>query len=138
MRVLTVLCRALTLAIALLGLYAVRVVCTRILSPTTGEDMATSPWLTVGREYDVLEILAEPGREVLFRIATDESGAPGLWDSRLFKSVDMRVPTSWSAGLQADGSLILAPRIGTGAASGRPISTGTRTRSATTTMRLRT
>jgi hypothetical protein len=80
-----------------------------IVSPTTGEAMATSPWLTVGREYDVLEIFAESERGVLLRIETDESGTPGLWDASLFTTVSAEIPASWSAEVQADGSLTIGP-----------------------------
>ena len=83
--------------------------CNRIVSPTTGEEMATSPWLTVGREYDVLEVVSEPGREVLLRVVTDESASPGLWDSRLFTTVETHIPRTWSVVVHADGSVTLGP-----------------------------
>lgn len=86
-----------------------RVVCTHIASPTSGETVATSPWLTVGRGYDVLEIFAESGREVLLRVETDDSGSPGLWDARLFESVNADIPPSWGAEVQDDGSVTLGP-----------------------------
>jgi hypothetical protein len=69
--------------------------------------MATSPWLTVGREYDVLEILADPGQRVLLRVETDESGSPGLWGAGLFRTVSAQIPPSWSADIQDDGSVML-------------------------------
>lgn len=47
--------------------------------------------------------------EVLLRVATDESGAPGLWDSRLFTTVSTDVSATWSVGLSADGSVTFGP-----------------------------
>jgi hypothetical protein len=86
-----------------------RVICTATAGATTGEPVSTSPWLTVGREYVVLEIVARPGRDVLFRVATDQSGSPGLWDSRLFRTVATDMPASWSAALDDNGVVTIGP-----------------------------
>ena len=83
--------------------------CTRIVSPTTGESLTTSPWLTVGREYEVLEISALVGREIHFRIQTDRTGSPGLWDSRLFETVEADIPADWIASIDDAGNLTLGP-----------------------------
>ncbi len=56
----------------------------QLLSPTTGERLRKSPWLTVGKIYTVLALSAEPGREVLLRLIGDDEGGPGLFPSELF------------------------------------------------------
>jgi hypothetical protein len=87
-----------------------RVVCCRVVSPTTGEEMGGSPWLTVGREYAVLEITAYPGREILFRILGDDAqSGPGVWDSRLFRSVSTGLPATWTAAVDEEGVLTIGP-----------------------------
>lgn len=87
-----------------------RGLCRRIESPTTGGELEDSPWLTIGREYDVLEIVAYPGREVLLRISGDDgAGGPGLWDSRLFATTSASLPTSWVASIDADGTMRMGP-----------------------------
>lgn len=85
-----------------------KVVCRRLVSATIGEQLRSSPWLTIGRQYVVLEIEASPVRGVSFRLEGDEPG-PGLWDSRLFELVTENVPSVWTAGLSESGVLTLAP-----------------------------
>lgn len=87
-----------------------RVLCRRIESPTTGTDLERSPWLTVGREYVVLEIVAYPGREVLLRVLGDDgAGGPGLWDSRLFTATSESLPGTWAASIDDDGTVRMGP-----------------------------
>jgi hypothetical protein len=87
-----------------------RVLCNRIASPTTGEDLETSAWLSVGREYDVLEVVAYPEGEVLLRLLGDDpSGGPGLWDSRLFTTKSTAMPADWAATVDDAGALHLGP-----------------------------
>lgn len=87
-----------------------KVVCRRLASGLTGEPAETSPWLTVGREYDVLEIEAYPEREILLRILDDgEAGGPGVWDSRLFEVVSGALPSTWTVALGDGGALIIGP-----------------------------
>ncbi len=87
-----------------------KVVCERIESPTTGEVLTTSTWLTVGREYDVLEIVAHPGSEVLLRLLGDDSsGGPGLWDSRLFRTSSRTIPASWAVHVNEAGEVHVGP-----------------------------
>lgn len=87
-----------------------KVVCRRIESATTDEAITTNPWLTVGREYDVLEVVAYPGGEILFRLlGDDQAGGPGLWDSRLFMANSTEVPASWVASVDDEGAVRLGP-----------------------------
>jgi hypothetical protein len=86
-----------------------KVRCLRIASPATGEELDKSSWLTVGREYVVLQIVALPGREVLLRLEGDKPGSPGLWESSLFETVDTGIPASWSAHVDEDGNLSIGP-----------------------------
>lgn len=85
-----------------------KVVCRRLASATTGEQLSSSPWLTIGREYLVLEIEAKPARAVSFLVEGDQPG-PTLWDSTLFELVTSHVPSVWVAGLDDSGVLTLAP-----------------------------
>ena len=48
-----------------------KVVCRRVVSATTGEELERSPWLTIGREYSVLEIVASPDGGVSLRLVGD-------------------------------------------------------------------
>lgn len=87
-----------------------RVVCRKIVSATTGEEVRTSPWLTVGREYVVLEMVAEPGGVVELRLLGDESeGGPGLWDARLFTVSSPAPSSAWTVAIHGDGAVRIGP-----------------------------
>lgn len=85
-----------------------KVVCRRLASATTGEELSASPWLTIGREYLVLEIEASPTRGVSFLVEGDQPG-PTLWDAALFELATSHVPSVWTAGLD-NGGITLAPK----------------------------
>ena len=83
--------------------------CERLLSPTTGESLQKSPLLTIGREYRVLSVIAQPGKRTLLRLIDDEGGRPSLWDARMFKTTTTRIPHIWGIRIDDDGILTLAP-----------------------------
>jgi len=87
-----------------------RVRCTNLISATTDQPLSESPWLTVGRTYLVLSLVASPGRGVLFRLVGDEGRQPGLFAAGQFEGVDQRLSTSWIVRLGADGLLELGPQ----------------------------
>lgn len=69
----------------------------------------SSPWLTVGAEYLVLDILARPVGRTDLHIITDVRGEFGLFPSSSFVSVDDRIPASWVARIDEHGVLRLGP-----------------------------
>jgi hypothetical protein len=79
--------------------------------PQPGDDAARAAgaWLKPGEPYDVLEVRAEPGRLVHFRIAGEQPGTPALFDSALFDTVDGTIPAHWRARLAPGGTLTLGP-----------------------------
>jgi hypothetical protein len=87
----------------------VRVECIQTRSSTTGERVKKSPWLTVGKTYTVLAISASPGREILLRLIGDDGDTAGLFSSDMFETIDTRLPPTWIAKLDTDGTLELAP-----------------------------
>lgn len=74
-----------------------------------GEMVSASPWLTLHREYDVLEIYAYPGRQVEFRLTSDDGSTPALFDSTMFMTIDGHLPDSWEARVEDGGILRLGP-----------------------------
>jgi hypothetical protein len=66
-------------------------------------------WLTLGREYLVLSILAVPGNGIRFRIVADNGRTPILEDSSLFRASNVALPISWVASVSADGVLEIGP-----------------------------
>jgi hypothetical protein len=87
-----------------------RVLCSRIINPVTKMDETVSSWLTLDAEYEVLEIYATPGKPVKFRLASDDSGTPALFDSAMFLATDRSIPASWVVALAEDGELRIGPQ----------------------------
>lgn len=85
-----------------------KVICTKVPASPTGEPIEASPWVTVGAEYDVVSVIAEPARRVLVQIRTDD-GSLGLFDSVNFMTTDGILPASWSTRIAEGGILELAP-----------------------------
>jgi hypothetical protein len=85
-----------------------KVVCRQLKSATTGEALTSSPWLTIGREYLVLAIEADPSRGVSFLVEGDQPG-PTYWDAALFELAASHVPSLWVSALDESGALTLAP-----------------------------
>jgi hypothetical protein len=86
-----------------------RVRCERLQSPTTGEPLQRSPLLTIGREYQVLSVIAEPGHRILLQLIDDQGDSPSIWDARLFSTTSTRIPQLWGVRIDANGVLTLAP-----------------------------
>jgi hypothetical protein len=86
-----------------------RVVCEKILTATDAVPALSSPWLTVDKEYLVLEVIAAPMRRVLLRLEDDSGPGPSVYDARMFRTTSAAIPPSWIATLGADGSLRLGP-----------------------------
>lgn len=86
-----------------------KVKCVSITNPHTGAAQESDPWLTRGRIYVVLAVLATPERGVLFRLVADEGRTPALFDSRQFEATSARIPSNWVAVTNQHGELELAP-----------------------------
>ena len=85
-----------------------KVLCTKIISPTIGEQVADSPWIQIGREYVVLAISAYPGRSPLLQILADDN-SPSWWDSEMFGTTSTRIPSVWVATVSDDGGVNFEP-----------------------------
>jgi hypothetical protein len=85
-----------------------KVRCVLIVNPATRAIEKHSPWIRIGGEYVVLEISAAPNRQVSLRIHLEE-GTPGLWDSTMFETTDVTIPSNWVAKVSLQGGLDLGP-----------------------------
>lgn len=86
-----------------------RVLCTAIRSPISGERISASTWLRVDGEYVVVGVLALPGRRIELQILEEGGEAPSWWDSEMFLTIDARVPSNWVAHVGEGGALRLGP-----------------------------
>ena len=69
-----------------------RVTCTKVVD-AIGRPMDESPWLSLGEEYVVLAVAAEPERHIALLFSHGGTDI-GWWDSRAFVTVDERIPST--------------------------------------------
>lgn len=86
-----------------------RVRCIQTVSNTTDKTASRSPWLTPGREYVVLSILADTSGQVLYRLISDDQRTPALFAATQFEVVSPTIPTTWCIRILEEGGLELAP-----------------------------
>jgi hypothetical protein len=83
----------------------VKAVCVPLDEPGRQRD----GWLTLHREYQVLEVLAQPGRSIKFRVMSDKGRVPILVESTKFAAVAQPLPRTWSMRVSQDGLVERAP-----------------------------
>jgi hypothetical protein len=86
-----------------------RVRCVRVPIPFDGAELESSPWVTVGREYPVLEVMAEFGTRIELHLLTDDGENIGWFDSHCFEVTDSTFPPNWIAHISEDGTFELGP-----------------------------
>jgi hypothetical protein len=73
-----------------------KVRCIRLLN-AHGEPVRTSGWLTIGKEYLVLEVFVDEQTGSSFRIVSDGAGTPILARPSEFEAVSNTIPKCWVA-----------------------------------------
>jgi hypothetical protein len=73
----------------------VRVRCVKLIDEESGGQIHASPWLSVGKEYLVLEISMSEGESIKFRLLGDKNGTPALHDFSQFELVSHVIPRCW-------------------------------------------
>lgn len=69
-----------------------------------------SHWLTLHREYLVLEFVAIPLRSLKVRVLADDGFTPILVDSAQFLAIDQRLPASWVCSITEGGIVSMGPK----------------------------
>lgn len=73
-----------------------RVICRRIISQTTGEDMgSSSPWLKLDKEYVVLALSCGENIGIHIYIQTENFNDPYFVGIQGFEFVNQHIPSSW-------------------------------------------
>jgi hypothetical protein len=85
----------------------VKVRCVRLVN-ARGEPVRTSSWLTLGKEYLVLEVYVDEQQRSRFRVISDDAGTPILASSSEFEAVSDAIPKCWVATFGPD-RLIFSP-----------------------------
>ena len=73
-----------------------KVRCTKLIN-LHGEPVRTSSWLTIGKEYVVLEVFVDHQTGSRFRVISDDAGTPILARSSEFEAVSDEIPKCWVA-----------------------------------------
>ena len=84
-----------------------KVRCIRLLGPS-GKPQTRSNWLTVGKIYDVLEVVQDQGRW-LFRVMGDEPNGVALFALDQFEITNSKMPDSWIPKWGKNGFFELSP-----------------------------
>jgi hypothetical protein len=71
--------------------------CKRIVNHISGLREENSPWISVSKQYTVLEIVSSGRGPAQFRIVCDDGRTPGLQDCRQFDTVSADIPPEWIA-----------------------------------------
>lgn len=86
-----------------------RVRCIRIPSPVEGAVLESSPWVTVGREYTVLSLIATFKGFIRLQLRIDDERGLRYFASDCFVTVDTSIPPNWIARVRDGGHLEFAP-----------------------------
>lgn len=71
--------------------------CISLRSSATGNELDSSPWLTLDREYTVISIEADYSGPTRLHLITDDAENFGLFDADCFLTIDQSVPSNWVA-----------------------------------------
>lgn len=85
-----------------------KVKCVRLQETNDGKRLGHL--LTIGREYDVLEIHFEPSQGVLLRFIGDDRFTAALFSGELFEITSQEIPHTWVVAKNKLGGYTLGPR----------------------------
>ena len=78
-----------------------------------GQPQEKSPWLTVGKIYDVLSIFVEAEGRRLFRLVGDGSSGVAIFRWECFEVVSFEIPPTWIIAIGGTGWIDIAPEAWT-------------------------
>lgn len=89
-----------------------RVKCKNIYNERTKKFEDKNSWLTIGKEYTVLEVRVYSQDKILYRMVGDNANKmPALYAVSQFDVIDGRVPTNWKIKQPKDDILVMGPEI---------------------------
>ena len=88
-----------------------KVKCINIYNEQTKEYQSESAWLTIGKEYIVLEIMTSTKRSLLYRLVGDnENKMPALYAASQFEIISELIPSNWGASIINKSLIVLGPK----------------------------
>jgi hypothetical protein len=89
-----------------------KVRCKNIYNEHTKRFEDTSSWLTIGKEYVVLEVEVNSLEKTFYRLIGDnDNKMPALYNASQFEIVDGGMPKNWEVSQLSDGTLIICPKV---------------------------
>ncbi|MDR3477370.1 MAG: hypothetical protein P4M14_04995 [Gammaproteobacteria bacterium] len=87
-----------------------KVKCINIYNENTKQFEQSSYWLTIGKEYVVLEMKIYPGKNILYRLIGDNiNKSPGMYNAAQFEVASEKISSRWKISQLKSGSLSLSP-----------------------------
>lgn len=87
-----------------------KIECIKIFN-NRGEELETSSWLTIGKEYIVLEVLCHMDKGYSYRIVSDDSSSsPGVFKATQFRIVNSKQPSNWVTSIKNNGLIVVGPK----------------------------
>jgi hypothetical protein len=74
-----------------------------------GNPKNDSPWLTLGKSYEVLSVIFDTRGRWLLRLVGDANNGVALFDMKQFEIVSSRIPVTWNAIWSSNGVFELTP-----------------------------
>lgn len=88
-----------------------KVKCISIYNDHTKKYETESYWITIGKEYTVLEILICPNGALEYRMAGDHPlGAPAIYKAFQFEIISKLIPSNWQLGFYGDDLIVVGPK----------------------------
>lgn len=82
----------------------------KIFNYSEGKFVANSPWLTIGKEYVVLQILCCTEKGVLYRLISDDvEGSPAIFSANQFQITSLTKPSNWEVTIKKNNFIIIGP-----------------------------
>lgn len=87
-----------------------KVKCINIYNEHNKQHESFSSSITIGREYIVLEVEIYPGKNIFYRLISDNSNnSPALYDSKQFEIVSDQLSSNWIISQSKRGVVYLGP-----------------------------
>jgi hypothetical protein len=86
-----------------------KVKCIKIYNEHTKEHQATSPWLTIGKEYIVLAIEVYSNKTLYLIIGDNSNKSPTLHHAEQFEIVSTKMPKNWKISLATLPLFVIGP-----------------------------
>ena len=88
-----------------------KIKCKTIYNEHTKEFQDVSPWLTIGKEYVVLEVMTSASKGLLYRFVGDNTDkSPSVFTASQFELISDLVPSNWKISVVNKSLIVLGPK----------------------------